>query len=311
MAFMHHLFLYSTSATSSLLVLSGSKLEMADVASRSRLTEPEASNETCLLVLKWFQGRHQGFIPDELFDACQKVREQLNRQHASPTRVDTYIMADRVYCARCAINKPSGLVDEHYGKMRPSADIRYAVPTARYRCLCVDRGYGNCGQKQVAVADIDRQVVEILSRIQIPEGFRERVESAVQSRVENAVSLQRMDEIRQIIERVDLRWDEGFISKEDYIEKRHQLQQEFDSLRPVDYDELTEAADLLEHFRTYWDECANTANPKEARKQLVAKIVDRVLVYDDTIVAVILYGSFAVVLGQNQTAPALLADAVS
>jgi hypothetical protein len=95
------------------------------------------------------------------------------------------------------------------------------------------------------------------------------------------------------------------------IEKRHQLQQEYDSLRPVDYEELTEAADLLEHFRTYWDACADVPDPREARKQLVSKVIERVLVYEEEIVAIVLHGSFAVVLGENGTAPAMLADAVS
>jgi hypothetical protein len=81
-------------------------------------------------------------------------------------------------------------------------------------------------------------------------------------------------------------------------------------LRPVDYDELTEAVDLLEHFQSYWDESGKLPNPPEARQQLVTKVIDRVLVYDDEIVAVVLHGSFAVVLDQNQMAPALLVDAV-
>lgn len=68
---------------------------------------------------------------------------------------------------------------------------------------------------------------------------------------------------------------------------------------------------MLEHFRTYWDACANTPDPIEARQQLVGKIIDRVLVYDDEIIAVILHGNFAVVLGANTTAPAMVADAVS
>ncbi len=259
----------------------------------------------------WYEGKHPGFISDELFDAVQEVRGAVGGLHASPTRVNTYIMVNRVYCARCAINKPAGLTDERYGKMRPSADDRHSMPRARYRCLSKDRGYDHCGQKQILVTDLDQQVVDFLSRMTIPDGFRERVEAAVQNRVENAAALQRMDEIKQIIDRVDLRWDEGFISKEEYVEKRRQLQQEYDSLRPIDYDELTEAADLLEHFRTYWDECCNTPNPLEARQQLVSKVIDRVLVYDEEIVAVVLHGNFAIVLGQNRTAPAMIADAVS
>lgn len=259
----------------------------------------------------WYEGRHQGFISDELFDACQVVRSEVGGLHASPSRMNTYIMVNRVYCARCAINKPAGLTDDRYGKMRPSADDRHSMPRARYRCLSKDRGYDHCGQKQVLVEDIDRQVVDVLTNMQIPDGFRERVEAAVKNRVENAAALQRMEEIKQIIERVDLRWDEGFISKAEYVEKRRQLQQEYDSLRPIDYDELTEAADLLEHFRAYWDECANTADPLEARQQLVSKVIDRVLVYDEAIVAVVLHGNFAIVLGENRTAPAMVASAVS
>ncbi len=108
-----------------------------------------------------------------------------------------------------------------------------------------------------------------------------------------------MEEIKQIIKRVDLRWDEGFISQEDYVEKRRQLQQEFDSLRSVDYDELTEAADLLENFRKYWDDCGPLADPVEARQQLVAKIIDRVLGYDDAVIAVILHGSCGIILGEE------------
>ena len=92
------------------------------------------------------------------------------------------------------------------------------------------------------------------------------------------------------------------MSKEEYLEKRRQLQQEYDSLRPVDYDELTEAADLLEHFQVYWDECANTPDLREARKQLVAKIVDLRCINDDEIIAIVLHGNFAVVLGENKTA---------
>ena len=81
----------------------------------------------------------------------------------------------------------------------------------------------------------------------IPSDFKERVE--------NAAAIQRMEEIKAIIERIDLRWDEGFISKEEYIEKRRQLDLEISSLRPIDYEELTEAADLITNFGQYWEEC--------------------------------------------------------
>jgi hypothetical protein len=47
----------------------------------------------------WYEGRHQGFIPDALYDQCQEVREHVGGRHASPSRIRTYVLADRVYCA--------------------------------------------------------------------------------------------------------------------------------------------------------------------------------------------------------------------
>lgn len=53
-----------------------------------------------------------------------------------------------------------------------------------------------------------------------------------------------------------------------------------EALRPIDYDELTEAADLLQTFRVYWEKCAETSEPDKARQQLIGKLVDRVFVED-------------------------------
>ncbi|HMN13434.1 MAG TPA: recombinase family protein, partial [Bellilinea sp.] len=246
----------------------------------------------------WYDGKHQGFISDELFDICQEVRSGLARRSTIPSQHRTYILHDRVFCAECIANKPTGLVDDNYGKMRPfwHTDNEKAY----YRCLARQRGYEPCGQPYIDVEDLDDQVVEILSNLVIPEGFRERVETAVQNRVDNAAALDRMAEIREIIERIDFRWDQGFISQEEYVEKRQQLQLEMDALRPIDYDELIEAADLIENFQVYWDQCENVDNPLDARQQLLQKIVERVFVHEGKVLAVVVHGDFGVVLGKDE-----------
>lgn len=255
----------------------------------------------------WFEGKHHGFISDELFDLCQQVRAGMVVHRSKPTEMRTYLLHDRLYCARCIANKPAGLIDDNYGRMRPY--YHNQRDTSFYRCLAHDRGYEKCGQKATRVEAIDAQLVAILSQLDIPDGFRERVEQAVQNRVENEASLQRMEEVRAIVERIDFSWEQGFLDKEDYLEKRRQLQQEMNALRPVDYDELIEAADLLENFCTYWKACVDVDKPDEARYQLVSKIVDRVFVYNDQIIGVVLHGDFAVVLGENTTAPEENSDA--
>jgi site-specific DNA recombinase len=242
----------------------------------------------------WFEGKHQGFISDELFELCQEVRAKLTKTRRPPALVRTYILHDRVFCSRCMRRKPSSLEDKNFGKMRPAWSQR--DEQGFYRCIARDRGYRRCEQPYIAAPTINEQVVTALANLTIPDGFRERVEEAVRSRVENEQALKRMAEIEEIVTRIDFSWEQGFISPEEYVAKRKQLRREIESLRPVDYDDLMEAADLLENFTTYWDECATVNQPDEARRQLLAKIVERVYVFDDRVEAIFLHGDFAIVL---------------
>ena len=67
----------------------------------------------------------------------------------------------------------------------------------------------------------------------------------------------------------------------------------------VYYDDLIEAADLIENFQQYWNECENTGNPVEARKQLLAKIIDRVFVHENKVIAIALHGDYNVILDEE------------
>jgi hypothetical protein len=57
----------------------------------------------------------------------------------------------------------------------------------------------------------------------------------VQRRVDNQASLDRMKELKQIIDWIDFRQDSGFMEREEYLDKRRQLQAEIEALRPIDY----------------------------------------------------------------------------
>jgi hypothetical protein len=55
---------------------------------------------------------------------------------------------------------------------------------------------------------------------------------------------------------------------------------------------LTEAFDLIRNFAVYWEEAQLLEEPERARQQLMAKIVDKVFVYDRSVVAIALHGDF-------------------
>lgn len=257
---------------------------------------------------EWFEGKHQGFIPDELFDECQAVRQNLKRYRKTVGDMHTYILHDRVFCARCIANMPHGLVHENCGRMRPYFHKQNHI--AYYHCIAHIQGYKSCGQSVVQESELNSQIIAILSNLPIPADYQEQIEQAVRNKIENAAALERMQEINKIIERIDFRWDMGRMEKDEYLEKRQQLEQEMESLRPIDYDNLIEAADLVRNFRLYWSECETVENPLEAKKQLIAKIVDRIFAYDDKVIAIVLHGDFALVVGENKIAPLEVRNAI-
>lgn len=186
--------------------------------------------------------------------------------------------------------------------MRPSNLARQN--TSYFRCKASQRGYAPCGQGYARVDEIDEQLVETLSTLEIPDRVIDRIDHVVAVRDGNAEYLKRISELEEMVERVEYSWEQGFLDQETYLVRRRELQHEIESLRPVDHDDLIEAADLLRNFRSYWDACAKVENPAQARRELVSRIVQSVYVYDRTLVAVVFYSDYAVVLGENETAPA-------
>lgn len=76
---------------------------------------------------------------------------------------------------------------------------------------------------------------------------------------------ERLGKIREMIERMDFRWDYGFITDKDtYLEQRLKLQQELEQMTPIPDEELDFAADLLANFQKYWEGAKD--NPREQER---------------------------------------------
>ncbi|MFN8379813.1 MAG: hypothetical protein U0452_14200 [Anaerolineae bacterium] len=113
-----------------------------------------------------------------------------------------------------------------------------------------------------------------------------------------------MTEIRAAIERMDFRWDQGFITdKADYLEKRIKLQHELEQLSPIPDDDLERAADILANFGHYWEACGGDL---EEQHRLIRLIVERVYVQGEAVVAMTLKADYHVVLGNKANEPTTL-----
>lgn len=256
----------------------------------------------------WYEGKHQPIICDELYNLAQEQRKHLTKTRHSPTATRTYALHDRVICSHCLVNKPSGLIDRNYGKMR--ARWYGKRDYGMYVCIARDRGYHQCKQQHIRVDSVDKQVAEALINLEIPIGVKERVENAVRNRVENEEVLNQIEAIRQKIERIDFKFEEGFMSKEEYVEKRNQLQIEVQTIQPIDYDNLIEAEDLLTNFKQYWSECRKQPDPDKARQQLLTKIVQQVYVYNQKVIGISLYGDFGVIIGGEINTPSNIGNLI-
>lgn len=94
---------------------------------------------------------------------------------------------------------------------------------------------------------------------------------------------ERIQELQQVMERLDFRWDMGFVDKAEYLAKRSELQNELALMQPIPQSELNEAAELLQNFGARW-----LAADDAERKRLLHLVVQKLWVKEDKLSAILL-----------------------
>lgn len=93
--------------------------------------------------------------------------------------------------------------------MRPQAIQK--DESRHYRCRARELGY-DCKQSRVSVDTIDNQVVTVLMNLKPPKDWREGITIAMSEMLGEKNLEERIAEIKAIIERMDKRWDHGFVA---------------------------------------------------------------------------------------------------
>lgn len=246
---------------------------------------------------QWFDGKHPAIISQELFDLCQQVRAG-RAVHRQPTpKYNSYLLRDLIYCYRCCANAPTEYSFPSYGKMRAHCQTKKYGEYRYYRCRARDFNR-HCEQKGVLCDLIEYQVIQTLMQLKPPLEWRKNITTAMSEILGEQNLEDRLTQIKEAIDRMDFRWDQGFITdKMDYLEKRVKLQQELEQLTPIPEDDLTRAADMLENFEKHWKACEGDP---EAEYKLIKLIVDKVYVQDEQVVAITMKADYHVVLGHNE-----------
>jgi DNA invertase Pin-like site-specific DNA recombinase len=252
-----------------------------------------AGKRTFTEPIKWFDGQHESVISKELFEKCQQVRAERDKHKQAPASFRPYLLRGMVYCQHCCANPHADADFPSWGKMyaQNNHGIYY------YRCGAKYAGL-DCPQLAARQDSIDAQVLAVLSTLKPPADWHARILQTVSDILGEQSLAQRLAEIHATIERMDFRWDSGFITdKADYLEKRLRLQQELEKLTPV-REELDVAVDLLGNFAEYFKRCGDDV---ARQHDLLRLIVERVYVDNSQVVAMTLKADYHVVLGDHGT----------
>ncbi len=226
--------------------------------------------------VEWIKSEHEPLITEEVFNTCQAVRARRHNhgRHVAKNRV--YPLSGLIYCGYCNHTM--------YGQYSSSAEQRY------YRDRSADWDV-HCSQPLVQADLIEEKLGQLLMTLELPKEWQERALKAVDELLNQKQLRDRTEEIKQIIERLDLRWDNGFISKEEYLQKRKQLQEEMEGLQPLPRAMLEESLRVFRDFRKMWE-----ANDLYQRKHLLGLVLEKVWVKGSEISAITLRPSYHLVV---------------
>jgi hypothetical protein len=138
---------------------------------------------------------------------------------------------------------------------------------------------------------IEEKLGHLLMQLEMPDEWQTRALAAVDDLLNQKQLRERTAQIHKILERLDVRWDLGFINKDEYIKKRTELQQEMQSMEPLPQAMLEEALRIFRDFRKLWEE-----GDLYQRKHLLGLVLEKVWVKGDEITAMTLRPSYHLVV---------------
>lgn len=165
-----------------------------------------------------------------------------------------------------------------------------------YRCRARDLGIV-CSQRGVVADKLEIKIVDLIRTIKTPADWKKNAIEAIGDLLGNQKLKERVAQIEEMNKQMDFRWDKGFIpNQEEYLQKRLGLQQELEQLKPMPFDELEVAADILQNFDKHWEKAAD--NPEE-QQRLMHLIFEHIGIKNNAVVSVCLRPNYHVTFYQS------------
>jgi len=227
--------------------------------------------------VRWFPGRHEPLIDQELWDRAQAVRVARMTARQPDTKHD-YLLRGLLYCNACHNPLYSETHDTGHWRNR-----YYRDPADRRGQDCPYAG------RTIRVAVLDQQVEAIVTRLQLPSDWQEQIVSLANTDRDVKAVKRKRQRLQGKLQRLRFLFLEGDMSQEEYQERRDNLREKLRSL-PVSMEtSLVEAGKYLESLGALW-QAATIAQRHELLKGMIERI--EVDVGQQQVVSIVPYPEF-------------------
>ncbi len=219
-------------------------------------------------------GNHKPLIEEGLFDKCQEAMSLRRRTIGRPVAQHRfYLLQGLVYCYNC-IKHLKGKEEKPFATLLPRMYCEthsWKRPNEKsgegyYYCCKFQRENRSCNQPKVATKVIDKQVIELMEGLQLPEDIiydvLEKLKSLFATAKESKESATQIEKLLKERERINLMYRIGETTDEvyskDIAEIRNKLQ-EYKALNVVvnkskeeEKNYIEETEKFLRDFKTFW-----------------------------------------------------------
>jgi DNA invertase Pin-like site-specific DNA recombinase len=259
----------------------------------TRYLDREKKRRDLSLPIEYRQGAHEPIISQEIWDKVIEMRQhRFIKKHGGQTH-KPYLLRGLVWCWHCHTNRHNveGNVPHHgrcqcvtQYKTRKFKHHANEYTYKKYLCVSRDSGY-ECPQLPVRVELIDEAVLNLLFNLQIPDNWNNRLVNAIAREMGDANVTEKLEDLRALLAQMEhLSLTTVIHDIQAFVQRKQQVEYEIDRILPmIDLDLVRQAADLIQNFRTHFEDCNGDI---DRQNQLISKIVERVYIQEKSVVAI-------------------------
>jgi hypothetical protein len=245
--------------------------------------------------VEWRKGQHEGIISEALFYNASPQRAKRTYRDGKKLKGRSrpkhpYLLKGLIYCQHCLDNPIRDLAFPYWGKMQ--CRMKSATQKSYYQCAARENGY-ECSQKGIQTAEIDTQVTRFVLNFEPPSEWKETAIDLIAADLEQEATQRRLEEFKSTVDNRDMAIEQFLLKKAELIRNQEQTKKSLDRLTPVKADYAAEAAHLIDYFGMYWERCAGDI---DHQRSLLLRMIDRIFIQDDRVIAVQMRGGYQVSL---------------